>query len=217
MATIEIPEQQFNIPARVDPESLDIIERWVAAGVMTAASDLTANAFAALRPVDFEHAALETVVRAVDRTLRAGKAKTPSNITTTAVEHGFIIATQQVEFERLLHELLETSSGAAGIFQVPASVYRGSLRSLTETGTRSIQLAEKYSLEQKMIEQFPFTAAGAAISEAARLADAADALAEQLHATARRLRQHVAPIDEFTARRLASRPGVRVVRQVVSA
>ena len=158
------------------------------------------------------------MVRAVDRTLRAGKAKTPSNITTTAVEHGISsIATQQVEFERLLHELLETSSGAAGIFQVPASVYRGSLRSLTETGTRSIQLAEKYSLEQKMIEQFPFTAAGAAISEAARLADAADALAEQLHATARRLRSMWRRSTSSTTRRLASRPGVRVVRQVVSA
>lgn len=217
MATTLIPQQQFNIPTRIDPEALDILERWTAAGIMTAAPDLTADAFTALRPIDFENVALETVVRSVDRALRAGRAKTPANITNTAVEYGFIVEAQQVEFERLLHDLLDSAMGAVGIYQVPAVVYRGSLRSLTETGTRAIQLAEQNNLEQINSSEFPFTAAGAAIGEASRLADAADALAEQLHTTARRLRQHVAPMDEFTARRLSQRPSARVVRQAVSA
>lgn len=217
MATTLVPQQQFNIPTRLDPEALDILERWTAAGIITAAPDLTADAFTALRPIDFEHVAIETVVRAVDRTVRAGRAKTPANITTSAVEHGLIVREQEVLFEKLVHDLLDSAMGAVGIYQVPAVVYRGSLRSLTETGTRAIQLAELHSLEQINSTAFPFTAAGAAIGEAARLADAADALAEQLHATAQRLRQHVAPMDEFTARRLAQRPSVRVVRQAVSA
>lgn len=217
MPTTLIPEQQFNIPTRLDPESLDLLERWVTASLMTAPHDLTAHAITALRPIDFEHVALETVVRATDRTLRAGRAKSPASITATAVEHGFIVPTQQVQFERLLYDLLASSAGAVGIYQVPAVVYRGSLRTLTETGARAIQLAELHSLEQLNSTVFPFTASGSAISEAARLADATDALAEQLRATARRLREHVAPLDEFTARRLAQRPGVRVVRRAVSA
>lgn len=209
--------ERFNIPTRLDPEALDSVECWTAAGIITAASDLTADAFTALRPIDFEHVAVETVIRAVDRTVRAGRAKTPTNITTVAVEHGLVAQHQEVLFERFIHDLLDSAMGAAGIYQVPAVIFRGSLRSLTETGTRAIQLAELHSLERVNSSEFPFTVAGAAIGEAARLADAADALAEQLHATARRLRQHVAPMDEFTARRLAQRPGARVVRQAVSA
>lgn len=156
-------------------------------------------------------------MRATDRTLRAGKVKSPASIAATAVEHCFIVPTQQVQFERLLHDLLDSSAGAVGIYQVPAVVYRGSLRTLTETGTRAVQLAELYSLEQINSTEFPFTAAGSAIGEATRLADATDALAEQLRATAHRLRQHVAPLDEFTARRLAQSHGVRVVRRAVPA
>lgn len=217
MATMPIPQQQFNIPTRLDPESLDLLERWVTAGIMTASPDITADALAAVRPTDFEHAALETIVRSVDRALRAGRPKTPASITTTAVDHGFILPAQQIQFEQLLHDLLDTSAGAVGIYQVPATIYRGSMKSLTETGTRAIQLAEQNTLEQLNRSPFPFTAAGTAIAEAERLAEAADALAEQLRVTARRLRQHVAPLDEFTTRRLAQRPHARVVRQAVSA
>lgn len=53
MPTTLIPEQQFNIPTRLDPGSLDLLERWVSASLITAPHDLTADAITALRPIDF--------------------------------------------------------------------------------------------------------------------------------------------------------------------
>lgn len=194
----------FNIPARLDPETLDLLELWLTAGVMTAAPDLTANAFLALRPTDFQHPALETVVRAVDRTLRAGRPRTLANITHVAGEQHLVEQRQLVLFERLLHEILETSMGSPGIFLVPGVVYQGAARSLGEVGTRALQAAEQHDLEHLADGAFPSTATGIAIAEANSLADTVDALAEQLHTVADRLRLHVAPADQFTVDRAAT-------------
>lgn len=191
----------FNIPARLDPESLDLLELWLTAGVMTATPDLTANAFLALRGTDFQHPALETVVRAVDRTLRAGRPRTPANLTQIAGEQHLVEQRQLVLFERLLHEILETSTGPSGIFLTPAVVYQGATRTLGEVGTRAVQAAEQHHLEQLAGGATPSSATGIAIAEANSLADTVDALAEQLHTVADRLRLHVAAADKFTVDR----------------
>lgn len=211
------PIPSFNLPARLDPEGLDYTERVVAAGVLRAAPDLTTETIAALRGSDFESVALETVVRAVDRTIRAGRRKTPASITSVAVEHGVIRQRHEVEFERLLHDLIDGGMGDLGTWQAPTLIFRSGLRSLLEITDRAEQVREIYQPDGPWFGHSGLDPAGASIAAAPDLADALDGLAQQLQAAALRLRTEVAPRDEFTARRLATRPGVRLVRQAVSA
>lgn len=207
----------YNLPARLDPESLDVTERIVTAGIVVAAPDLTAETIASLRGADFESVALETIVRAVDRCIRADRPKTPGNIATVAVEQGLVRPQHEVLFERLLHEVLDSAMGDIGIWHAPALIYRSGLRSLLEISERAEQVAEIYQPSGPWFGHDHLEPTADAIAAAPDLADALDGLAAQLHHAAARLRTEVAPRDQFITHRLARRPIIRLVRQAVSA
>lgn len=171
------------LPTRVDPLTFDHLEAWTVAGIIAADETTAREAITALRGADFSSPVLETIVRATDRTMRAGRPRNPSTISRMAVTSGLIPARHEITMERLLHDLADVSMGEIGAWQYPAVGYRGVLRQLREVGTRAAQVAESHPAED----------AGAAIRQAGALADDLDALAGQLTGCAVRLRESVAP------------------------
>lgn len=180
---------ELNMPCRLDPTGLDWEERCVVAGILSTSPATARETIAALRAGDFTSAALETIIRATDRNLRTERPHTRAAITQTAVDHGLIRDEQRVNFERLLYDLgddvIGGELGAAYRFLI---ILRAALRSLEQIGDRAAQAAAAHAPHEDRID-----AAGHAIHEAADLAPVLDRIAAQLHATARRLREEVAP------------------------
>lgn len=180
---------ELNLPCRLDPAGLDWEERCVVAGILSTPPSTARETIAALRPSDFTSAALETIVRATDRNLRAGRPHTRSAITQTAVDHGLIRDEHRVEFERLLHDIGDdVIGGDLGVTYMFLIILRAALRSLEQIGQRAAQAAAAHAPSEDRIDS-----PGRAIAEAETLVPVLDGIAAQLHATARRLREEVAP------------------------
>ncbi|PZP17068.1 MAG: hypothetical protein DI611_03895 [Brachybacterium faecium] len=161
---------------------------------MCASRDVAVATIRALRGEDFESTALETVVRAVDRTIRSGARHTPENVTRTAVEHGLIRERHQVEFERLLRDLADDCMGEPGTWQMYRLIFRSALRSLLMVSERAEQVRGTYDLEDGWwFGHDGFDCGGRAITAAPDVADMLETLSGQLTAAASRLRTEVAP------------------------
>lgn len=181
---------ELNLPCRLDPAGLDWEERCVVTGILSTPPATARETIAALRAGDFTSAALETIVRATDRTLRAGRPHTRAAITQTAVGHGLIRDEHRVEFERLLHELGDdVIGGEIGVTYRFLIILRAALRSLEQIGDRAAQAAAAHAPHEDRID-----AAGHAITEAEQLVPVLEGIAQQLDATAQRLRDEVMPL-----------------------
>lgn len=214
----EISETFYNLPAPLDVHSLDLTERWVVAGILTADAAFATATIAGLRGEDFESPALEAIVRSADRTLRAHRPTTIMNVTTSAVENGLIRHQHATYFEKLLHDVIEDSLGDLGCFHAPLLVYRSCLRRLLAISDRAEQVREIYGVDGGWwFGHGDFESAGHAIAVATDVADTLDALGGQLHDAAARLRADVAPRQQRTAQRLATPKAIIRHREEVAA
>lgn len=180
---------ELNLPCRLDPAGLDWEERCVVVGILSTPPETARETIAALRAGDFTSAALETIVRATDRNLRAGRPHTRASITDTAVAHGLIRDEHRVEFERLLYDLGDNViGGELGVTYRFLVILRAALRSLELIGQRAAQAAAAHAPHEDRIDS-----PGHAITEAEQLVPVLEGIAQQLNATAQRLRDEVMP------------------------
>lgn len=178
---------ELNLPCRLDPAGLDWEERCVVAGILSGPPATARETIAVLRPGDFTSQALETIVRATDRNLRAGHPHTRASITQSAVDHGLIRDEHRVEFERLLWDIGDdVIGGDLGLTYRFLIIFRAALRSLEQIGVRAAQAATAHAPREDRVD-----APGHAITEAGELVPVLDGIADQLHSTARRLREEV--------------------------